>query len=233
MLNLLNIGNTNASICTYDGKEFSSVSTIPTANIQELDFDAKLPLAVASVAPEASELLRRGNNVFSLDTTKETGINLSMIDKSTLGADRLANAIALNSYCKLPGICIDFGTAITFEVVDEHSYFRGGAILPGRSLLRKSLSQNTSQLPFTEPDDNSLLSIGRNTIDAIKLGIDGGVCGMVREVLKLIEQEIDNKCSVIATGGDSSFFKKLIPDIELEDKMFTFKGLLKVWEMNQ
>jgi len=233
MLNLINIGNTNYSHCSFNGENLSDISTSPTASLSEINISDEYPVAVVSVVPELNNFSSQFNDLFWLDCKKETDLDLSLIDTSTFGADRLANAIALGALEDLPAICIDFGTAITFEIVDQNRVLRGGAILPGRELLRKSLADNTSQLPYIGLNETAPHSIGTNTTDAIKLGIDGGITGTVQEIIRIIENEVGTECSKVATGGDSDFFKPAFPDIKFKGNIYTFKGLLKAWELNQ
>jgi type III pantothenate kinase len=233
MLNLINIGNTNYSYCSFDGENLSDISTAKTASLSEINVSAESPVAVVSVVPESNNFFTEFNDIFWLNCKKKSNLDISLIDTSTFGADRLANAIALGALEELPAICIDFGTAITFEIVDQNRALRGGAILPGRELLRNSLSDNTSQLPYIELSGTVPYSIGTNTANAIRLGIDGGIIGTVKEIIKIIEIEVGSKCSKVATGGDSDFFKSSFPEIKFEGNIYTFKGLLKAWELNK
>lgn len=235
MVNLLNIGNTNTTLCRYNGDSIREICSTKTVDLKDLIRELlsnDKPVAVVSVVPEKNNMFSSFKNLFWLDTTVKTTLDLSGIDRSTFGADRLANAIALSSFENLPAICIDYGTAITFEVVDENNKLRGGAILPGRKLMNSSLSNSTAQLPNIDLQNTIPKHIGTNTEDSIRVGVNGGICGMVKEVVSVIEKDIGKECVKVATGGDAPFFRGIISGIKTE-KYYTFRGLIKAWKMNQ
>ena len=160
-------------------------------------------------------------------------MDLTLIDSSTVGADRLANAVAAMEYDRLPVVVIDFGTAITFEVVDAQRRFAGGAILPGRALLRKALNAGTAQLPLIDRDEDNVPEIGRNTKEAILLGVDRGVTGSVQAVLTSILNTVEGgQATVIGTGGDLGFFKKTIGNMIDGGADFTLRGILRAWKFD-
>ena len=136
----------------------------------------------------------------------------------------MANAAALAEFYPLPGAVIDCGTAITLELVDEKCRFAGGAIAPGRALMRKSLAIGTSQLP------QSLLLAeipehpGRNTIDAIGFGVGRGALGVVRELAAAAKEHLKIK-TLILTGGDAEFFQTALPDAIVAGQEFTLHGV--------
>ena len=157
---------------------------------------------------------------------------MSLIDKSTLGADRFANAIALVNFANLPAICIDCGTAITFESVDAKNVFRGGAIMPGRMLLRKALNDYTAKLPLAQNfNPKKPSALGRNTLDGITSGCDLGVLGAAQKLIKKMQIELGvEKCQVIATGGDADFFADNLLEISFGGKDFTLRGIVAAWK---
>jgi type III pantothenate kinase len=229
---VINIGNTRVQTGLWrDGR----IQDFRQLAHGEFDLDSlpdTLPLAVATVVPEARARFG-GRPVFWLGCTVKTGLDLSLIDTATFGADRLANAIALAHLAALPGICIDCGTAITFEVVDAHRILRGGAIAPGRRLLRRSLHEHTAQLPTIPETDASPPGIGTNTVEAIRCGVDRGALGTVREILAGIRQEIGvPECPVVVTGGDAQFFAEHLPELTFGGVDFTLRGIATAWEMN-
>lgn len=230
---IVNIGNTNTEYAFYENGRIGDVSSCPTTSFDKSLIPDGVPVAFASVVPSKNTVFS-GLDAFSLSAQAETGLDFSKVNSSTIGADRVANAVAM-AYCeKLPAVCIDFGTAITFEIVSEKREFLGGAILPGRMLLRKALHDHTAQLPLisvsSDPDD---LIAGTCTADAIRLGVDTGAVGAVKEVLDRASKNFLGKIlTVIAVGGDSEFFKRAIPALEIRDNKYTLYGIAKAWEMN-
>ena len=136
----------------------------------------------------------------------------------------MANAIAAAEFYKLPAAVIDCGTAVTLEVIDEKYRFVGGAIAPGRKLLRQALASGTAQLPEIPLGIDIPEKIGRNTVDAIRFGVDAGIIGVVREWLSVL-LKIYPALTVILTGGDGKYFAPSFPEAFLSDEFFTLHGI--------
>jgi type III pantothenate kinase len=109
----------------------------------------------------------------------------------------------------LPAVSIDFGTCITAEVVDARKRFLGGAIFPGRLLLRRSLNLYTSKLPFVELADELPPCPGANTADAIRAGTDAAAADAVAGFLARLGKRLGCRPAVYACGGDRAFFLHL------------------------
>ncbi len=233
---VINIGNTNTQYGIYSKGEIRNIKYLPssdflksTKSIPELF--SGIPVAVSTVVPAAKKRLT-GKNIFWVGPSGKLPVSLRKVDSSTLGADRIANIAAVAKSAKLPAIVIDCGTAITFEAVNLKSEFLGGAILPGRMLLRKSLNDFTAQLPLVALSDSKpKAALGRNTKDAILSGTDLAVLGSVKEILSRIKLEMKvEKCTVIATGGDAGFFIRNIKGLKAGGKDFTLLGIAACYE---
>ena len=230
MVLLLNIGNTHTCIAEADNGKISFLRKIPTVELNIEMLPAAMPIAAATVVPDfCARFSRRG--IFWLEPGCRCDIDLSQVDSSTLGADRVANLIALGAGGALPALCIDFGTAITFELLDEHKVFRGGAIAPGRMLLRNSLHDYTAQLPLISLKTPPPTGPGTATGEQMLLGINGGAVGMVKELIQVMRRSVNGDLRIFATGGDAEFFIKNIPEIEYAGDDFTLMGILKAWEI--
>ncbi len=221
---LLNIGNTHTTLAQYDPVHgISLMQTFYTENFSENDLPAGEIAAISVVPGLRRELEKRG--IFFLDSFNSCGkVDFTRVDCSTLGADRVANAEALAAFYPLPGIVLDCGTAITMELVDEEFVFRGGAIAPGRSLMRRSLFSGTAQLPDIPLSRNVPADIGAGTRNTIAFGVDCGCIGMVREYIR-IAREKHNVKSIILTGGDGKFFHPALPEATLAPLDFTYHGI--------
>lgn len=117
-----------------------------------------------------------------------------------LGADRIANVVAVNKMYQIPAVVVDFGTATTFDVISKKGEYIGGVIAPGIRVTSEGLWQRAERLfpvKFRKPN----LVIGKNTSDNLTSGIFYTFIGMVNEVLSQIEKEMGQKVNVIATGG--------------------------------
>ena len=232
MILLLNIGNTHTIIAEAENGKINSSRKISTSELNCEMLPQSLDIAAATVVPEFREKFK-DHDIFWLEAGCQCDIDLSRVDSSTLGADRLANLIALEDEFTLPALCIDFGTAITFELLDENKVFTGGAIAPGRALMRNSMHNYTAQLPLVSLKTPPPKGPGVATGDQMLLGIDCGAVGAVKELIEIMRKSVDGDLKLVATGGDADFFIKNISGIEYAGDDFTLKGILKAWEINK
>ncbi len=228
---LFNIGNTNTQYAALVEGQLGEVRYCRTAELDFERFAADDGLIVSTVVPAIRSRFGQ-RRVFDLGIghAAAAGLDLSKVDASTLGADRLANAIMLaRSPERLPAVAIDFGTAITLEVVDRDRCFRGGAILPGRALMRRALHSGTAQLPELPLVEQLPGEPGRDTAGSMLFGIDRGAVGAVRELLAVLENEFGSDLRKVATGGDAGFFCRAMPELEPASETFTLDGLLAAY----
>ena len=223
MFQILDIGNTHTRIAIWDNGKFTSIKVVDTATLDCCNFSS-LPAAAACVCADVRRKLELCGINFISALNQKSAVDFSLVDCTTLGADRVANAAALAEFYPLPGAVIDCGTAITLELVDENKRFVGGAIAPGRALMRSSLARGTSLLPESGlldaiPDDP-----GRNTIDAIGFGVGCGAKGIVRELADAAKRHLNIK-TLILTGGDAEFFHPVLPDAILPGIEVTLHGV--------
>jgi type III pantothenate kinase len=227
---LLNVGNSNVQYARCCNGRIGEIYQVSRHNFKPEVIPERSPVAIACVAPEFMPQLDAFENIFKVSPGISCGIDFSNCDISTLGADRLANVITLAETGLLPAVCIDFGTAITFDVLAPGKIFLGGAIMPGRMLQRKSLNDFTAQLPLIEFYDD-IPDLGECTVDAIRVGVDDGVIGGVERIIEKVRKmfPVDN-LRIVATGGDSDFFLKYIPGLEAAGNDCTLYGINKAWE---
>ncbi len=146
-----------------------------------------------------------------------------------VGADRIVNAIAAHDIFKGAAIVVDFGTAITVDLVTEKGEYAGGAIAPGVGISTEALFTRTSLLPRVELKRPARV-LGTNTIEAIQSGIYYGFSGLVDGIIKGIIQECGQSPPVMATGGLSAAFKDGSRFITHMDEFLTLKGLNLIYE---
>lgn len=231
LLRILNIGNTHVQVFDSGGPDLIS----PAGSCPTSDFDLRqearfVPaLAVSSVVPAFSAQLRE-MGAWVISGAMPLPFAPSGLDLSTVGADRLANAAALLSG-PLPAISIDFGTAITIEFVTKERQFAGGAILPGRMLLRKALHDHTAQLPLIGLSGSVPALPGRNTVDAMRIGTDRAVLGAVRGLICDWQALCaPSPLRIAACGGDRQFFLDHIGGMDDGGETFTAGGIRKLWD---
>lgn len=184
---------------------------------------------ICSVVPNRVAALEDGVAcpVRLLNRHSKLNIQLDYEGVATLGADRIANAMAAAALCPLPCVAVDLGTAVTFDVVvagDPLPRFIGGVIAPGLAGMTQYLSRNTAQLPAIEPEEPQH-AIGRNTSEALRAGTVYGYRGLIREILSSIEAELGDKPYVIATGGDAVLLASQLEEINAVDPLLTFRGI--------
>ena len=226
---ILNIGNTNTTAFQYT-HTFTPFFKVHTEDLDWSRFSLNDQLAVATVVPQ----IMRGSehlNIFNVSPATCQGLlDLSQVDASTIGADRIANAVALVKHYQLPAISIDFGTAITVECVDINRAFVGGAILPGRKISREMMNAYTAQLPLLEMGTQRQTQLGKTTLTSLAVGIDGGVIGAVKEMISIAMTSLGKReITIVFTGGDAMFFKSVFPEMIL-DEFLTIKGIVSIWE---
>ncbi len=226
---LLNIGNSHTQMAEYSNGRMGPVRQIATADLNSEMLPEDHPIAAASVVPQIRERLRNRSIFFLENRHAAAGLRLDCVDASTLGADRLANAIELVQQRQLPAVTIDFGTAITLELVDENACFRGGAIAPGRMLMRRALHTGTAQLPALPITAEVPRAVGIDTASSMRFGVDRGALGMVREWLRTLNDGRALPCRAIAVGGDAPFFCAELPELIPGGDDFTLRGLLAAY----
>ena len=162
----------------------------------------------------------------------KTGHNLRVDDAREVGADRIVNDVAAIRKYGAPLIVIDFGTATTFNVVNEQKEFIGGAVAPGIRGSMDSLVSGTAKLPRVEIE-TPRSAIGKNTVTNMQAGIVFGFAGLVDYIVKKIKREMKRPdMRVVATGGFSEIIAKEISCIDHVDKLLTLQGLKYVYDLN-
>jgi len=166
-----------------------------------------------------------------VDHRLKLNITMKVDYPQEVGADRIANAVAVYELYGSPAIIIDFGTATTFCALDKNGNYIGGAISPGLELSSNALFEKTAKLPeveLTEPDH----AIGRNTIQAIQSGVYLGHLGLTKEIIKRFKNELTGNPRVIATGGLGELIERGCTLIDKVDSLLTLKGLKIIYYLN-
>jgi type III pantothenate kinase len=237
MLLCADLGNTSVTFGLFDGEQLQQQWQVLVHDFSELDSlwdekNLKNPDAVivASVNPAAYELLvawiRRKFSLMPLTVGREVKIDMPVLLKKPeeIGADRIANALAGFKRCGGPLIVVDFGSAVTFDVISAKGEYMGGAIAPGIRLSAGALAHRTALLPEVRPQARPPV-IGRSTRGAIASGLYHGFLGLVSELVGRITAELGTKPRVIATGGDVAFIASEAPEIEEVVPDLTLQGL--------
>jgi type III pantothenate kinase len=240
---LIDISNSYTKMALAHRGRIGKVRKVPTQELSpEIFRKTTASLAViSSVVPSASRIIAASLVCPPLwvDHRVPGGVTVNYPNPRTIGADRLANAAAAQSLGKLPAIVVDFGTAVTFDVIDSRGSYLGGIIAPGLPTAAHALHEKTALLPLTLARKISS-SVGKSTEEAIRIGLLLGAVGLVRESVSRITNEMfsGKRPYVIATGGDAGLVERLstqnggVRVIDLVDSLLTLRGLLVIGEKN-
>ena len=187
---------------------------------------------VPKVTPAVRQFLKRQYCLPCLELTPKTlvGVGIDYPKPETIGPDRLANAVAVKHHYGAPAVVVDFGTAVTFDIVNGAGDYVGGVIAPGLAALTDYLHEKTALLPKIRIREIKRV-IGRNTEEAMLIGAVHGYRGLIREVLAELKREL--KCPrlpVVATGGYAELIAAKLPVITAVEPLLTLEGLRLVWE---
>ena len=186
-------------------------------------------IVVSSVVPTKNKtIVAAAGSARTLFLTPklDLGVGIDYPAPRSIGADRLANAAAVSQLYGYPAIVVDFGTAVTFDVVSAAGAYVGGVIAPGLEAMTNFLYQRTALLPkltLREPKR----AIGKTTRDAMMSGAVLGYRGLVREILIRLTAENfpRGKPRLIATGGYAQLIARKLPEIEAVHANLTLEGL--------
>ena len=194
-------------------------------------------LVACSVVPTKNSAISKAAHnkaqVLWLDWKLELGVTIDYPKPESLGADRLANAVAVAELYGWPAIVADFGTAATFDVVSEERRYVGGVIAPGLEAMTNFLYQRTALLPrFSLKEPRR--AVGKSTVEAMRSGAIFGYRGLVREILTRIkaEQSSRKKVTIVATGGYARLIASQVPEIAVIHPHLTLEGLRIVGNLN-
>jgi type III pantothenate kinase len=246
MLLAIDVGNSETKIGVWYSAAWLAVWRRPTnllieadeladwlrANLSDAGFVQKPDCAIiASVVPAVSDsvleaVARVGGCVpIRFGPDPRLGIEIRYEPPSSLGADRLANALAARARFGAPVLVVDIGTATTFEAVDRSGAFVGGAIMPGPALSVAAMVRGTATLP-----EAPLVAppgvIGHTTIQALQSGIMLGHADAIQGLATRMRLELGGDTAVISTGGMGESFLPLCPILQGHYPTLTLDGLV-------
>lgn len=212
---------------------------IPTREVSEerlaevlagVHYDA---VVVSSVVPRVAEVLKNwmSKPCHFLSCDSRLGVGIDYPCPRQIGADRLANAVGAAAYYGCPCIVVDFGTAVTFDVIGPGCTYLGGAIAPGLASMGDYMARNTALLPAIDPREPAH-AIGTSTVEAMQSGAVYGYRGLVKEILARLEEELGTRPAVVATGGDAALIARGVERIDHVDPDITLNGLRMVAALN-
>jgi len=245
MILLLDIGNTHTHIGLADSCRVVRHANIPTdewfggsAGRRVLKFarhthvsGAILCSVVPRATPRVLSAVRRSWRFPCIELNSRTvrGIGIEYPKPRTIGADRLANAVAARHQFGAPVVVVDFGTAVTFDVVNRAGKYVGGIIAPGLAAMTEYLHEKTALLPRIKIRDVRRV-IGKSTREAMLAGAVHGYRGLVRELIVELKRELKTReLPVVATGGYADLIASKLSEIVAVRPQLTLEGLRLVW----
>lgn len=182
--------------------------------------------AAACVVPDIARLLRDAFPAVSFVSPRSRLNFATLVDRRTVGADRIANMAEAARRYENSVIVASFGTAATFDVLDPAGRFVGGAIAPGFRTLARALEARTALLPRAE-DRRPRRFAGRNTREALRSGVTGGYAGLVEYLVgKIAEENFGmRRHRLVFTGGDAPIVRRLTGLAATVDPLWTLRGI--------
>ena len=249
MVLLLDIGNTNTHVGLANARRVVKQANVPTRawlggtalpQVRRIVGRARLEgAALCSVVPSATPRVERAVSrawklpCLELTHRNVSGLGIDYPKPWTIGADRLANAVAGRHRFGAPLVVLDFGTAVTFDVVDRHANYVGGVIAPGLAAMTDYLHEHTALLPHIRIRECPRV-IGRSTEEAMLVGAVHGYRGLIREVLMELKRELGaRRLPVVATGGYARLIARKLPEIDAVEPNLTLEGLRLTWVSRQ
>lgn len=254
MILALDIGNTNITIGVYDGKELLFVSRMATdrsrmedqyaielrdiLDIYGVSLNDIEGSVISSVVPPITAYIVRAIKRLTKSDPICVGPHIKMdvkvkVDRPELsGADLIVGCVAAAGMFHGPTIILDMGTATTLVVLDEEKNMLGGCIVPGVGISMDALVQRTAQLPSISLEAPRHV-IGSNTEESMRSGIIIGTACMIDGMVERMEEELGQKCHVIATGGLSKEIVKHCRHSILFCDTLLLDGLRIIYEDNK
>ena len=249
MILLFDIGNTHTHVGLADGRRVLKQANIPTlawfgggaaAQVKKLIGRNKpAGAALCSVVPKATPIVRKSVralwNLETLELTAKniTGVGIDYPQPASIGPDRLANAVAARQRFGAPVVVVDFGTAVTFDVINAAGDYAGGIIAPGLAAMTDYLHEKTALLPRIKIREVKT-AIGKSTEEAMLVGAVHGYRGLVRELIAELKRELRvETLPVVATGGYARLIAAKMPEISTVVPELTLEGLRLVWLEHQ
>ncbi len=249
MILLFDIGNTHTHVGLANDRRVLRQINLPTGawaggnaktGVARLVGAKKIEGAVlCSVVPRVTPLVHRAIrrfwkiNALELTARSLRGLGIDYPEPDTIGPDRLANAVAARHHFGAPVVVVDFGTAVTFDVVNRAGHYAGGIIAPGLAAMTDYLHEKTALLPKIRIREVTAV-VGKNTEQAMLVGAVHGYRGLVRELIAELKRELRAKrLPVVATGGYARLMAAKLPEISAVKPNLTLEGLRLTWAATQ
>jgi len=253
MLLVLDVGNTTTVVGIYRGESLlkhwrlvserhtsdelgiyllnlMDISGIPRESIDGAVYSSVVPSLDMPLDEGLREYL--GVKPVKVSASLDLGIEIAYSPRHEVGADRLVNSVAGKARYGAPLIVVDFGTAITLDILNSEGAYLGGTISPGLVTGMEALFGRAAKLPQVSLEPPKSV-IGNNTIGSIQAGIMFGNAGLVDRLVTRTWDELGGRTRVVATGGHAASIAALSETITDVDPWLTLEGLRLIHERNR
>ncbi len=243
LLLALDVGNTNTTLGLFRGKRLIAHGKMATAEIsmrrqlkrevQRLQRSCRGPITAvifSSVVPKATAPLKRSLKALLRLRPWVLGENVSapVLNRyripSQVGQDRLCNAAAAFERHGGPVIVVDFGTAVTIDLVSARREYLGGVIVPGMEMALAALTDKAALLPRIKLKPPRRL-LGRDTVSSIQSGIFFGYSGLCDGIIQRLKGGVAKSAKVIGTGGNAALIAPYCTSVHIVNQHLTLQGL--------
>jgi type III pantothenate kinase len=249
----IDVGNTNVTLALFEGERLvadwrvtshrertADEMAVELRNLFSLggyELSVVDGVVISSVVPNLNPALIEASRRYlkcepvMVGPGVKTSVRIRYENPKDVGADRIANALAAFTKYGGPVIVIDFGTAVTYDAINEQGDYLGGAIAPGVEISLDALVSQTAMLRRVEavaPDS----VIGRNTVTSIQSGLVWGFVAQVEGMVHRMTAELGGSARVVATGGQAALVAGLTHVIEVTDPLLTLEGLRLIYNQN-
>ncbi len=254
MVLVVDVGNTNITFGVYNNKELLTTFRLMTKTprtsdefgvlITELlsknsiNKDKIEGAIIASVVPNVMHSLIGGIKRYIIEKLiivgagVKTGIKIVTENPKEIGPDRIVDAVAAYELYGGPVLVIDFGTATTYDLVDENGCFCAGITAPGIKISAKALWEDTARLPEIEIKKPASI-LAQETISSMQAGLVYGQIGQTEYIIKSVKKETGyDNLKVVATGGLGRIIVPETDMIETYNSSLTLEGLRIIYEKN-
>jgi type III pantothenate kinase len=232
----IDFGNTSIKAGLFDNNvlidNFRSISQVDILKIANENQDYQIILCSVGISPlHFINLIENKSRLLILDVNTKLPITNNYETPETLGLDRLAAAIGINSLFPNENyLVIDTGTCITYDIIDKNAIYQGGNISLGLTMRFKALAQFTSKLPMLKPEDYPTM-IGKNTKNAILTGVIEGIIGEIHWFINKY-RSIYPDLKIAICGGDAIFFETKIKEHIFAAPELVLIGLNRILQYN-
>ena len=249
----IDVGNTHSVVGYFEGETFIQQWRISSGlNRTEDEFGVIINylialygisakdisgVAISSVVPDLTfgmvHMAKKYFNCepFLITPDIDLGMKIKYVDPGAVGADRLCNSVAAIEKYGKPLVIVDFGTATTFDCIDDNGDYLGGLIAPGIQTSISALHLRAAKLPLVELEFPAQL-IGRTTDESIQSGILNGAICMLEGVIRRLKTELGENLKVVATGGLADKMAGKSDAIDIVDRHLCLEGIVKLYYKN-